>query len=160
MGDQGTVTRLEDPVQDGPEIHGRGDGRRFHQDGLRSMLQQVPLIQAVFEDCVNHVFRRQIQRQPPGIDRFQLVEPRPDFFRRIGDVLHDMRSEPDFRDALLLQPSEDGQGIFLRLHAVVQTIQDMAVVIDSPAKQPAFQDRLALIEKSEHQPCYFSSSLP
>ena len=73
------------------------------------MLQEVTLFQALFEQRVNHILRGHMQLQAAVIHRFQLLETCANPFRRIGDVLHHMGSEPDFRDPLFLQVAEDIQ---------------------------------------------------
>ena len=71
-----------------------------------------------------------------------------------------MRGEPDFGDSLLLHEPEDGQGVFLQFHAVVQPVQDVGVLVDSPLQKAALLDGAASVEQSEHQDFFSSDSLP
>ena len=158
MGDQGAIAGLEHALQNGPEVDGRGDRRGFHQDDFLPMLQKVMLGEAFLKKGVDHVLRRQIQSQSPVIDGLEFLEARADTFRRIGNILHNVRRAPNFRDTLFLQPAEDGQGVFLRLDTVVQAIQDMAVVIDGTLQQPGVKDGPVSLEKTKHQ--FLFSSFP
>ena len=93
------------------------------------------------------------------VDGLQFRKPGPDAFRRIGNILHHMWGEPDFGNTLFLQETEDGQGVLLRLDTIIQTIQDVTVVIHRSCQESAFQDGFTPVEQSEHQ-AFLSSSFP
>ena len=160
MGDDGTVARLERGFEHLPEVHRRSDGGGLDQHGFFAVEEQVAVGEPLLVDGVDHVFGGEVELEPPFVHRFQFFETGPDLLGRIRDILHDVGREPDFGDSLLLHDPEDGQGVFLQFHAVVQPVQDVGVLVDSPLQKAALLDGAASVEQSEHQDFFSSDSLP
>ena len=91
--------------------------------------QHVMLLQSRQEQSVHHVFSSQVQSDVSIIPVLQRSETPPQRSRFVGNILHDMRCEPNLLHAHRLPQTENLQRLVHLLHAIVHPRQQMAVAV-------------------------------